>query len=357
MIAAEHAIASIPNYIHPIDDPRWDRFVKRHPCSSIFHTVEWLEALRRTYGYEPIVITTSPAGSDLRNGVVLCRVDSWLTGHRLVSLPFSDHCDALVDEEAEADAMLSELEDRLRREKLLYVELRPMRAFTAGIDRFQSICQHYLHRLDLTPDLDILFCNCHKNSTQRKIQRAKREGLGYEEGQSKSLLDIFYRLQQMTRRRHQLPPQPRSWFQNLIDCFGDSLKIRVALKGTQPVASILTITHKKTLVYKYGCSDGHFRELGGIHLLLWRSIEEAKQQGFREMDLGRSDCENLGLATFKRRWGSARSTLHYYRFSASDQGHFLPASDWKQTIAKRVFSRLPQPVLTSVGQMMYKHIG
>ena len=44
----------------PLTDPRWGDFLQRHPCSSIFHSVEWLEALHRTYGYDPIAITTSP---------------------------------------------------------------------------------------------------------------------------------------------------------------------------------------------------------------------------------------------------------------------------------------------------------
>lgn len=324
----------------------------------MFHTVEWLEALRRTYGYEPIVITTSPPGGDLRNGVVLCRVNSWLTGRRLVSLPFSDHCDVLVDDDEEASVLLSALEDCLCREKLRYIELRPLRAFWARIDRFQSTYEHHLHQIDLAPDLDILFRNCHKSSIQRKIQRAEKEGLTYQEGRSKTLLDMFYRLLLLTRRRHQIPPQPRRWFENLIECCGDSLKIRVAFKGTRPVASILTITHKKTLVYKYGCSDAQHHQLGGMHLLMWRSIEEAKHQGLHMVDLGRSDRASLGLAVFKRRWGGTHSILRYYRFAAARKGHFEPGGqDWKQAVASRVCSKLPDRVLTCVGEMMYKHVG
>ena len=70
--------------------------------------------------------------------------------------------------------------------------------------------------------------NLHKDSIQRKIRRAEREGLRCEEGTGDTLLDDFYRLLEMTRRRHHLPPQPKKWFQNLVSCFGDALKIRVA---------------------------------------------------------------------------------------------------------------------------------
>ena len=76
--------------LDPLCDPRWSEFIERHPDASIFHSAGWLEALRRTYGYEPLVVTTSGRNEPLLNGIVLCRVRSWATGDRLVSLPFSD---------------------------------------------------------------------------------------------------------------------------------------------------------------------------------------------------------------------------------------------------------------------------
>jgi hypothetical protein len=59
----------------------------------------------------------------------------------------------------------------------------------------------------------------------------------------------------MTRRRHFLPPHPIEWFRGLIAAFGKDLKIRMASKDGVAVASILTLSHKKSMVYKYGCSD------------------------------------------------------------------------------------------------------
>ena len=105
------------------------------------------------------------------------------------------------------------------------------------------------------------------SSTQRKILRAEKEGLIYKSGRSEELLGAFWDLFLMTRRRRLVPPQPRMWFRNLIDCFGEALQIRVAFKTRQPVASILTLRHKDTLVYKYGCSDERFHSLGGTQLL------------------------------------------------------------------------------------------
>src|SRR6185295_20146121 len=83
--------------IDPLRDSRWPDLIVRYPNASVFHTRGWLEALRSTYGYVPVAFTTSAPNENLTNAVLFCAVRSWLTGSRLVSLPFSDHCEPLVN--------------------------------------------------------------------------------------------------------------------------------------------------------------------------------------------------------------------------------------------------------------------
>ena len=326
----------------------------------MFHTTAWLEALRRTYGYEPICYTTSPSNEALRNGLVFCRVESWITGRRLVSLPFSDHCDPLIDSPLDFTTLLAVLEQDSEREKQNYIEIRPL-SVLEGIEPFFRNTESYcFHELDLGPNLETLFHNCHKDSTQRKIRRAEREGLTEQVGASDSLLEKFYRLQLLTRRRHGVPPQPLSWFRNIIDCFGEALQIRLAFKNDQAIAGILTLRHKNSLVYKYGCSDTEFNNLGGMHLLFWRAIQDAKASGLQRFDLGRSDIDNGGLITFKDRWGAKRSTLSYYRHVGSGRSLSVPnrsSLGWKSRLAKQVFARAPDGILSIAANLLYKHVG
>lgn len=345
--------------IDPLEDLRWKRLIECHPRSSVYHTTAWLEALRQTYGYRAVAFTTCAPDAELRNAIVFCRVESWLTGRRLVSLPFSDHCDPLFDpaESGQPD-LVAALRMRMEQEGWQYVEMRPTHPIDS-LGEAQAGLSYSHHQLDLTPDMETLFGNCHKNSTQRKVRRAEREGLIYEEGRTAILMDRFYDLMVVTRRRHGTPPQPKMWFQRLISSFGEHLKIRVALKGTTPVAAILTLRHKKALVYKYGCSDERFHNLGGMHLLMWKSICEAKQDGLRIFDFGRSDSNNPGLITFKDRWGAERSPLTYVRLLgqpdpkrgvAFDDARLIRMANW-------ACKRLPAPLFRALGEIGYKHIG
>jgi hypothetical protein len=350
----------VAHCIEPLQDRRWDEFVHRHPRASVFHCSAWLEALSRTYGYKPIAYTTSPAGQELENGMVFCRVESWLTGRRLVSLPFSDHCELLVDTEEDLEALSALLDQEFRRERWRYVELRPLGRFDIKTSLCHTSVAYTFHQLDLDPDLDTLFGNFHKSSIQRKIRRAEREGLRYCEGSSEPLLDHFYALFTLTRKRHKLPPQPRKWFANLMECFGDALKIRVAFKDDRPVAAIMTICHKSTMVYKYGCSDPRFSNLGSTQLLYWKAIQDAKNSGFRFFDLGRTDTDQQGLITFKNRWSAAQSSLNYSRYgNAKESTHSfdLTTSKWNSRAAKYVLAHLPMDVLSMAGRVLYRHSG
>ena len=89
--------------IDPLNDPRWRAFVEWRPDASVFHRVEWLQALKSCYGYVPVALSFTPPGSPLENGLLFCEIRSALTGNRLVSLPFSDHCEPLVDHPEEID--------------------------------------------------------------------------------------------------------------------------------------------------------------------------------------------------------------------------------------------------------------
>ena len=336
--------------LDPLTDTRWDDLVERHPRASVFHSRGWLEALKRTYGYEPIALTTTAQGP-LANGLVLCRVRAWMS-RRLVSLPFSDHCDPLVDRPDDLSAMLEFLRGEVEGGRYRSFELRPPHVAPTGL---AESAKYYLHTLDLARPAEQIFDGFHHSCTQRAIRRAEREGLSYEAGTSDRLVSSFYGLLRQTRRRHGLPPPPISWFRNLAACLGDGLAVHLASKDGLPVAGILTLSFKKTMVYKYGGSDAARHPLGGMPFLFWRVIQEAQAQGIEELDLGRSELEQPGLVAFKDHLGATRTTLTYYTSPAR-----RPSSaydDPPARAARWMVRHLPDVALDFTGRLLYKHLG
>lgn len=345
-------------FIDPIHDSRWRELLDRHPDGSVFHSPAWLQALRNTYGYDCLALTTAAPSEPLSDGLVACRVQSWLTGARIVSLPFADHCEPLVDSISTLQVFINELRRQYTQPAWRYIELRPINALEALPGTAQSLSQSAAfccHRLDLSPSLEDLYRAFHKSCIQRKLERAAREGLVIEHGQSESLLLNLYRLLLITRRRHQLPPQPLAWFRNLMESFGAALNIWVASKSGQPVAAILTLASRNTVVYKYGCSDAAFHPLGAMPALFWQAIQYAKERNATCFDFGRSDLNNPGLIAFKDHWGASRSTLHYYRDVAASATRASGISS--STFARHCVSTLPDFCLAAAGRLLYRHMG
>ena len=347
--------------LDPLDDERWEDFLSKNPRSSVFHGRGWLRALWETYRYRPSVFTTSRPGETLRNGLVFCEVKSWLTGRRLVSLPFSDHCDLLADSEDHSMELLARLAEAVGRE-WQYAEVRlldrPKHALSTNWREVEGLC---CHELSLDIPLEELFRRLHKDCIQRKVRRAERENLVYQKGNSEQLLQQFYKLQLRTRLRHRLPPQPLQWFRNLISCMGGNLTIRTASKDGSAVAAIMTLSYKETTVYKYGCSDERLNHLGGMPFLFWKVIQEAKSETMRRLDLGRSELTNPGLIAFKDRLGARRVSLTNW-YCAPVPNHKL-RTVWITNVARRFMPRLPGVVLhlpTSLlaasGNFFYRHM-
>jgi hypothetical protein len=294
----------------------------------------------------------------LENGLVFCEMRSWITGSRLVSLPFSDHCDPLVSSSTEYAELVEYVRSLVGPPTYRRTEVRPISvdahegSTSLDLHPTDRFC---LHVLSLDPPKETLFRSLHKDCIQRKVRRAEREGLGYEKGRSDDLFRNFYRLLVRTRRRHGLPPQPIKWFRNLIAFMGDALTIRVASMNGQPVAAILTLAFKQTLTYKYGCSDERFSRLGGTPFLFWHAIQEAKDAGMHQFDLGRSQTDNLGLIAFKERLGARRIPLTYFRYPKPSA--IETREGGIRRIAGAMFRHSPTPFLTCVGRALHHHFG
>lgn len=341
-------------YLNPCLDGRWSRFIEGRADASVFHSVGWLQALQGTYGYEPVAYTTSPEGVELRDGAAFCHISTWLSARRLVSIPFSDHAAILSDDNTFMQDLCALLNKQVQKGFYRYVEVRPPAPLNIHPSLLGKTDRYCWHRLCLNQNIERIYGSFHKDCIQRKIRRGEREKLAYAEGRSEELVQQFYQLLLMTHRRHGIPPQPIKWFHNLVRFLGDAVKFRIAFKDTLPIASIMTLTYNKSMIYKYGCSDASHHNLGGMAFLFWHAIREAKEAGLRELDLGRSDFENSGLLNFKEHLGATRSCLEYWGFPAGIRPN---PKRWHLKAVRALFERMPTAALPMAGNILYRHMG
>jgi hypothetical protein len=308
-----------------------------------------------TYDYKPLVLTSTPEGQPLSNGIVFAEIKSWITGGRLVSLPFSDHCDPLLHEADQISSLIPWIEAQSKTRRWKYIEFRPLSSELNSGSPIKPCHTFWFHTLNLTRSLEEVFLGFHPNCMQRRIRRSERAQLSYERSCSSENLRDFYKLLMITRKRHQSPPQPLAWFRNLITCLDTNLDIRVARKDGVPIAAILTLRHGTTVVYKYGCSDHTNHHLAAMPFLFWRLIQESKAEGAEQIDFGRTDLSNEGLIAFKDHFGTIRRRLTYFRYQNQENGN--TAEMRRLHSAARLFSLMPDVVSSRLGRLLYRHIG
>ena len=197
-----------------IDPTLWDNFVERHPLGTIYHHSLWQDVIKKTYGYQPLYHLLQEDSSGLQAAISSAFVKSRLTGNRIISYPFSDTCDPLV-ESSEQLRVLIEAVERSRAElNARFVELRFAKAHRF-INDYPSRTEYHDYHLALDRQPEVLFRSFHKNCIQRAIKKAKREALEIVIGKTEEDMKAFYRLNLMTRKKHGVPVQPYRFFRNL----------------------------------------------------------------------------------------------------------------------------------------------
>jgi len=121
------------------------------------------------------------------------------------------------------------------------------------------------------------------------------------------------------------------------------------------MAAVLTLEKGTSIVYKYGCSDERFHNLGAMQFVFWDMISDAKARGLQELDLGRSELQNKGLITFKDKWGTQRQELAYARYPTAAGSSSREIA--KAGPAKFLVSHSPDWLLSALGNLLYPHAG
>ena len=279
-------------------------------------------------------------------------VNSWLTGRRGVSLPFTDECAPLC---ADADAFAEiyrEAVDHGRSRGWKHLEIRGGYPLFSGAPASSSFLGH---SLDLRPGAAALFAGV-DSSGRRAIRKAERTGLTIEFSRELSAVRDFHSLLRKTRKRHGVPPQPFHFFAAihrhiLAQNHG---WVVLAREGKTAVAGGVFLRFGKTVIYKYGASDEAYQDLRPNNLVMWRAIERHAQEGFETFDFGRTSPENDGLRRFKLAWGATERRIDYVR-AHPRTGAFDAAQKAPSAWRSRLLRKFPDPVLRAIGAAFYRH--
>ncbi len=339
--------------IDPISDPAWLALVEDSPSATVFHHPLWLQLLSSQYGYA-LHACCVETENEIEAGIPIARIESRLTGRRLVSLPFSDICPPVLGDGAESSATAALGEALAEERQQTGLDLTVHGSLPGAPQAFVQP-RFFRHLLPLTGDLAEVESGYSKSQVKRGIKKARREGLSVERRTDPAALDAFYALHLRTRRKLGVPTQPKRFIRRFEELFEAELGfVELVLDGGRPIAAAVFLTYNGTLTYKYGASDE--RELGKRpnNLLFAEAIRWACEAGLHTLDFGRTDCDNEGLRAFKRSWGAREEELAYTYFADREPSQEPRLRD---RVMSGTIRHSPPALSRLVGETLYGHFG
>lgn len=277
--------------IDPSVDGRWDAFVDGHPRGTIYHLARWKEVIGRTFGYAPLYWVLEDGAGGIEAALPLFLVRSILTGNRLVSVPFADHCDLLVRSDEAFDAIMGEVSrsvwgaaSRLTR---LYLEDSAIDVERRG---FELECVYRHHILAIDRPSEAIRSAVLSGSRRTNIRVAERSGVLLSYSNKERDLRDYYHLYVLTRRRHALLPLPFAFFDNVWEQFappGMAYLILARWRGVT-IAGIMLLRYRDTLFALSNSSMDRHLSCRPNDLLWWESIRLAERENLKFFDFGRT---------------------------------------------------------------------
>ena len=316
-----------------------------------------MRVISDTYKWEPSAHLVLDEQERPVAGIAFCRISDML-GDRIVTLPFSDYCDPLVNDEESWRFLI----DPLVSEHLPLSVRCLHNGLPLGDQRFTLAKQAKWHRLHLRGDLEVLWKAMH-DSTHRAIRKSEREGVTVRMAQSEKELRVFFEMHLKVRKyKYGLLAQPYSFLQNIWGHFVEPKHgfLMLAIHEDKIVAGDFFLEWKDTLYYKFNASLPDDLSHRPNDLLIWNGIQEGKKRGLQFLDFGLSDLEQDGLIRYKRKFGTEEKTISFLHYSPD--GGPTPAQKEIRELLGKLTARftdrqVPDQITEKAGEDLYRLFG
>lgn len=339
--------------VNPIESTLWHNLIN-NTRTTVFHSTEWISVVADSYSWIPQAnILLDEAGKPIA-GIAYFKIEDF-RGPRIISLPFTDFCDPIVETMGNWHRISDSLVDFQ-----LPIRLRCLHnQLIANDDRFKENNQAFWHRIDVQRDEEEIWGSIH-SSARRAIKKAERNGVKVDFRNDKDAMIAFFELHLGVRKyRHNLLAQPFEFFEAIWENFIKPEKGTIALASLDGdiVGATLNLKWQDTFYYKYSASALTQLAVRPTDIIIYESMKYAKQQGLNYIDMGLSEIEHEGLVRFKRKYATDEKVVTFF-------GHNTDVS-YPATIQQvnQLFSKLtdiltdqsvPDEITKRVGNIMYQ---
>ena len=306
-------------FVDPLTEPQWDRFVSNHPSGVLTHLSGWKKLLEGTFsGMKGFHVALFDASSkEIKAAVPVFLQKNWLSGSKLVSVPFGTLCGPLVTNAEDLVPLVDTLLDLASNLGASSLELRTYGKLSLLNDDRLGKSDYFRHHcLFLKPGPDILKNHFHRSCVRQKIDRALNSGLKLRIGHTEAELLEFYRLHLIMRKKQGLLPHPYRFFELLWKTFSPEGHVELLLveDGDHIPAGLMLFKFNGRVSAEILAHDESSRLKSPNHFLFWEAIKRSCAENYTVFDFGRTAPDNETLMAFKGRWGTQVETMPTYFF-------------------------------------------
>lgn len=277
---------------------------------NLFSSRKWLDLLRAEYGFAFKAVMDESSHPLM----LFCEIGD-LLGNRIISLPFCDYVEPMVQDN---DTMLSVLELLKNAYNDSSITLR-LHGQVEDVESlgYQGFKTAICHRVPLEGGSDAIWKNT-DYAFKKGVNRARADGLRVEAVNSTEGIEVFYRmLYKLRKNKFQILPQARSFYMKMYESFvmaGDG-NIWVTFHGDTPIAAAFVLHSGKAMFDKMGVSDEDYLKLRPNNILLYEIMKYGSARGLDYLDMGLSNADYAGLIRFKDSMGGIRTPINFYRYT------------------------------------------
>lgn len=337
------------------DAKRIDAFVRAHPDATPFHLSGWSRAIERSCGQKAIALVAEDQDGRIAGVLPMTEVRSALFGKALVSSGFAVDGGVLAENETVAAGLIAAALEHARAQGFPTVELRGGSASGAGWHIDTETYLGFARELMGDDEAELL-------AIPRKQRAEVRKALGFdltvETGNGPRDLDAHFAVYSESVRNLGTPVFPPALFKAMLEELGDGADILTVRHQGQPIASVLSLYWRGTVMPYWGGGTADARTWRANDLMYYALMLHArKAKDCTRFDFGRSKA-GTGPAAFKRNWGFEGLPLSYAKM-ALDGGtpRDINPMSAKYRLQVAAWQKLPLWLANRIGPVIARGLG
>ena len=342
-----------PKLITRLSDPgdcaAIQRFTESHPHATVFHRAEWLAAIAQATGHRTHWLLRERDGA-IRAALPLTEAHSPLFGRALVSTGFAVGGGLLEATPGEGAALFEAAEELAVRRACSTIELRGgALPESAGWHHKHDSHAGFTRDLAESDEAELLGIT---RKQRAEVRRGLGNNLAMTTGHSEADRAAHYAIYAESVRNLGTPVFPRALFDAVLDRLGEDADILTVSREGQPLASVLSLYHRGTVLPYWGGGVFAARTWRANDVMYYALMCHARARGCTRFDFGRSKT-GTGPYHFKRNWGFTPEPLHYAHWTAAG----VPPRDvdplsprYRAKIA--AWQKLPLPIANRLGPLI-----